>query len=86
MLYGIPGMEGNEFVFCDNKVFYIPISVTNPLKPGSAAFNLLADDGCAAVQPRPTDAFILYAKCRRYLDEGHRRDRRISAPVQYDIA
>jgi hypothetical protein len=60
VLYVIPGMEGNEFVFCDNKVFYIPIGVTNPLKPGSVAFNLLADDGCANVQPRPTDAFIIY--------------------------
>jgi hypothetical protein len=60
VLYVIPGMEGNEFVFCDNKVFYIPIGVTNPLKPGSVAFNLLSDDGCAAVQPRPTDAFIIY--------------------------
>jgi len=60
VLYVIPGMEGNEFVFCDNKVFYIPISVTNPLKPGSVAFNLLSDDGCASVQPRPVDGVIIY--------------------------
>jgi hypothetical protein len=60
VLYVKGGQEGNEFVFCDNGLYYIPISVANPLKPGSVAFNLLSDDGCAAVEPRATQDVILY--------------------------
>jgi hypothetical protein len=60
VLYVLGGAEGNEFVFCDNAVYYIPISVTNPLIPGSVAFNLLSDDGCAQVQPRPTQDLLIY--------------------------
>ena len=51
MLYVVPGPESSEFAFCDNAVYYIPISVTNPLKPGSVAFQLLTSNGSAAVQP-----------------------------------
>jgi hypothetical protein len=60
VLYVRPGPESNEFVFCDNAIYYIPISVTNPLKPGSVAFNLLTDDGCAQVEPRETQDLIAY--------------------------
>jgi hypothetical protein len=60
VLYVVAGQEGNEFVFTDSKIFYIPISVTNPLKPGSVAFNLLSDDGAAQVQPRPSQEVIIY--------------------------
>jgi hypothetical protein len=60
VLYVLGGAEGNEFVFCDNAIYYIPISVTNPLKPGSVAFNLLTDDGAAPVQPRATQDIIVY--------------------------
>ena len=47
VLYVLAGPESSEFVFTDNGIYYIPISVTNPLKPGSVAFNLLSTDGCA---------------------------------------
>lgn len=61
VLFVMAGAESSEFVFCDNGVYYIPISVTNPLKPGSVAFNLINRDGCAAnVQPRPVQAAILW--------------------------
>lgn len=56
----VPGPESNEFIFCDRRVYYIPISVTNPLKPGSVAFNLLSGDGAAQVQPRISQELILY--------------------------
>lgn len=56
----VAGPEGNEFVFCDRALFYIPISVTNPLKTGSVAFNLLSGDGCAQVQPRLAQEAIVY--------------------------
>jgi hypothetical protein len=52
VLYVEPGAEGNEFCFTTIGVYYIPISVTNPLKPGSVAFNLVSRDGAANVQPR----------------------------------
>lgn len=47
-----PGPDGSEFVFCDNGLWYIPITVNNPLKPGSVVFLPVSRDGCANVQPR----------------------------------
>jgi hypothetical protein len=60
VLYVIPGPESNEFIFCDRRVYYIPISPTNPLKPGSVQFLLLSGDGAAQVQPRISQEAILY--------------------------
>lgn len=62
VLYVQPGMESSEFVFCDNAVYYIPISASLPLEPGSVAFNLLSTEGCYGVQPRPAEQTILYIK------------------------
>ncbi|MCK1445427.1 hypothetical protein IVB43_23870 [Bradyrhizobium sp. 48] len=58
--YVVPGPEGSEFVFCDRALYYIAISATNPLKPGSVSFQLLSSDGCALVQPRLSQEAILY--------------------------
>lgn len=60
VLYGVPGADGSEFIFCDNAVYVIPINQTNPLKPGSVAFNTLISEGCAPVQPRPAQQSIIY--------------------------
>lgn len=60
VLYVAAGAESSEFVFCDNAVWYIPISVTNPLKPGSVQFISVSKDGSAQVQPRVTQEFIAY--------------------------
>ncbi len=62
VLYVQPGMESSEFVFCDNAVYYIPISQTYPLEPGSVSFNLLSEEGCYPVQPQPAEQTILYMK------------------------
>lgn len=56
----VPGPEGSEFVFGDKAVLYIPISETNPLKPGSVAFKKLSSDGAAHVQPRVAQEAIIY--------------------------
>jgi hypothetical protein len=56
----VGGPEGSEFVFTDRGVFYIPISETNPLRPGSVAFKRLSGDGAARVQPRLAQEAILY--------------------------
>lgn len=61
VLYCIPGMDGSLFVFCDNRLYYIPITVQNPLKPGSVQFSVISEDECGAVQPRRAGEFILYA-------------------------
>jgi hypothetical protein len=58
--YIVPGPEGSEFVFCDHGVYYIPISPTNPLKPGSVSFQLLSGDGAARVIPRVSQEAIIY--------------------------
>lgn len=58
--YVVPGPESSEFVFADTRIYYIPISPTNPLKPGSVQFQILSGDGSARVQPRLAQEAILY--------------------------
>jgi hypothetical protein len=59
----VPGMESSEFVFCDAKIFYIPITQQIPLVPGSVEFNELAAHGSlAGVQPRRAEQSIVYMK------------------------
>jgi hypothetical protein len=61
VLFVVAGPESSEFVFCDNAIYYIPITAQNPLKPGSVAFNLLSRDGNATnVQPRVVQEVILF--------------------------
>jgi hypothetical protein len=60
VLYVVPGAEGNEMVFCDNRIYYIPISASNPLKSGSVAFNQISGDGCYPMQPRLAGTTMLY--------------------------
>lgn len=62
VLYVQPGMESSEFIFCDNALYYIPISQQQPLQPGSISFNLISEVGCYPVQPRPAEQTILYMK------------------------
>lgn len=57
----VPGPESSEIVFCDNGIFYISISATNPLKPGSVTFQKISSDGAGAVQPRAVGEVIVYA-------------------------
>lgn len=58
--YVLAGAESSEFVFTDRKIYYIPISATNPLKPGSVAFNIISSSGCLPVQPRVVDEDMIY--------------------------
>jgi hypothetical protein len=63
VLYVIAGMESSEFVFTDRAIYYIPITPTVPLEPGSIAFNKLSDYGCMPnVQPRRAEQTIVYVK------------------------
>jgi hypothetical protein len=59
--YVVPGPESSEFIFCDTKLYYIPISPTSPLAPGTVSFQVLSGDGCAQVQPKLSQEVILYA-------------------------
>lgn len=60
VLYVVPGMDSSEFVFCTNRLYYIPINVTNPLKPGSVQFSTVSEDECGQVHPRRAGEFIVY--------------------------
>ena len=56
----VPGAESDEFVFCDNAVYWIPINVQNPLSAtGAVVFNRI-DEGCDRVQPRFLRGAIIY--------------------------
>jgi hypothetical protein len=59
VFYVVPGPESDEFVFCDNATYAIPISQQNPLAPGSVAFNRI-DEGSARIQPRFYRGAIIY--------------------------
>lgn len=54
----VPGAD--VFVFTDRRIFYVPVSEGNPLKPGSAAFREIGRDGCAAIRPVETADGVLY--------------------------
>jgi hypothetical protein len=54
------GADANEFVFCDNAVYYVPITPANPLRPGSVNFILVTADGAGPVQPRLADEVVIY--------------------------
>jgi hypothetical protein len=59
----VPGMESSEFVFCDNAIYYIPITPAAPLTPGSVQFNLLTSQGnYPGVQPKQIQQSILYVR------------------------
>jgi hypothetical protein len=61
VLYVVPGAESSEFIFCDSKLYYIPISTSSPLAPGTVSFQVLSGDGCAQVQPKFAQEVMLYA-------------------------
>lgn len=50
----------DQFVFTNRGVFYIPISETNPLKPGSVAFRRITSDGVGSVAPVATNEGIVF--------------------------
>lgn len=63
VLYVVGGMEGSEFFFCDSAIYYTLINASNPLKPGSVAFNQLSAWGAMPfVQPRAAEQTIVYMK------------------------
>jgi len=50
----------DQFVFTSGGVYYIPISESNPLKPGSVAFRRISPDGVGAIQPVATTDGICF--------------------------
>lgn len=54
----MPGAD--EFVFTDQGVYYIPISESNPLRPGSVSFRLTPSPPASAVRPISTAQGLLY--------------------------
>lgn len=50
----------DQFVFAEHGVFYIPISASNPLKPGSVEFREISSEGVARVQPVPSPEGIMF--------------------------
>jgi hypothetical protein len=51
---------GDEFIFTDSGIFYVPVSATNPLKPGSVEFREITSDGSSDIKPVQTSDCILY--------------------------
>ncbi len=51
----------DQFVFTDRGVYYIPISASSPLKPGSVEFRQVTSEGCAAVRPVDAPEGIMFA-------------------------
>ncbi len=50
----------DQFIFTDRGVYYIPISASNPLKPGSIEFREVTSEGCAQVRPVNTPEGIMF--------------------------
>lgn len=52
--------KSDELVFTDRGIFYIPISETNPLKPGSVAFKKIRADAATQVKPAEMSEGVAY--------------------------
>jgi hypothetical protein len=50
----------DEIVLTDRGVWYIPISETNPLKPGSVAFKKISVDAASPAKPSETNEGIIF--------------------------
>lgn len=77
VLFVVPGPESSEFVFCDDRIYYIPISTANPLQPGSVEFRTISQAGCGAAQPRQVKETIVY------IDAGGTAIMSVVAPGAY---
>lgn len=55
----------DEFVFTDRGVKYIPISESNPLRPGSVAFREITSEAASQVRPVSTAEGVIYTDQRR---------------------
>lgn len=63
VLYMLGGPD--QFVFTDSSVYYIPISTSSPLKPGSVEFVSITSDGCGTVVPVSTGDSLLFSNTGR---------------------
>jgi hypothetical protein len=50
----------DEFVFTDKGVYYVPVSTSNPLIPGSIDFRLISDDPSSTIRPRSTTEGLVF--------------------------
>lgn len=55
----------DQFVLCDTGIFYIPISTSDPLKPGSIDFRQVSSDGAAFVRPATTNEGLAFINAER---------------------
>jgi hypothetical protein len=55
----------DEFVITDAGAFYVPVSTSNPLVPGSIDFRRISDDGAANVRPRATTEGLVFVNASR---------------------
>ena len=50
----------DQFVFTEKSIYYIPISASNPLAPGSIEFRAIGTGGCSGVEPVATSSSLVY--------------------------
>jgi len=50
----------DQFVFTEKSIYYIPISASNPLAPGSIEFRAIGTGGSSGVEPVATQASLVY--------------------------
>ncbi|TCR64695.1 hypothetical protein [Bosea sp. BK604] len=55
----------DEFVFTDKGVFYVPVSTSNPLIPGSIDFKLISDDPASGIKAVPTTEGLVFINASR---------------------
>jgi hypothetical protein len=51
---------GDLFVFTDRGIYEIPVSPSQPLKPGGVEFRKFSSDGASGIAPIPTNDCIVY--------------------------
>lgn len=56
----IVGWQQGQFAFTDRGAFFIPISNSSPLKPGSVEFDQISNDGVGNIRPVPIQDAIVF--------------------------
>lgn len=56
----VTGWQQGQFAFTDRGVFYIPVSTSSPLIPGSVEFNQISNDGIGPIAPLAMQDAIVF--------------------------
>lgn len=79
--------NGDEFIFTDKGVYYIPVSAQNPLKPGSVEFRVFSDASASSIKPAFSSEALIFVSASGDRVSSVRRTGSLTTPyLERDLA